>query len=197
MPFCDKILIVQKGCDTLNDLEIIKLILDGDKEKFRYLMEKYHNEMFKYVYNITGNYQDTEDLLQEIFYKIYKNLKKYDSAKASFRTWLYRISKNHVLNYLNSRRYKMKNKIYEYDDSLNSADENIEEVVVKDSQINRIITVMKNILSDKHLQIMQLYYFSELTVKEIAETTAIPEKTIYKAIKSSIEKIKKEVTIDG
>jgi RNA polymerase sigma-70 factor (ECF subfamily) len=181
----------------LNDLEIIKLILDGDKEKFRYLMEKYHNEMFKYVYNITGDYQDTEDLLQEIFYKIYKNLKKYDSAKASFRTWLYRISKNHVLNYLNSRRYKMKNKIYEYDDSLNSADENIEEVVVKDSQINRIITVMKNILSDKHLQIMQLYYFSELTVKEIAETTAIPEKTIYKAIKSSIEKIKKEVTIDG
>lgn len=197
MPFCDKILIVKKGCDTLNDLEIIKLILDGDKEKFRYLMEKYHNEMFKYVYNITGDYQDTEDLLQEIFYKIYKNLKKYDSAKASFRTWLYRISKNHVLNYLNSSRYKMKNKIYEYDDSLNSVDENIEEVVVKDSQINRIITVMKNILSDKHLQIMQLYYFSELTVKEIAETTAIPEKTIYKAIKSSIEKIKKEVTIDG
>jgi RNA polymerase sigma factor (sigma-70 family) len=91
----------------------------------------------------------------------------------------------------------MKNRTYEYDDSLNGADENIEEKVVKDSQINRIITVMKNILSDKHLQIMQLYYFSELTVKEIAETMTIPEKTIYKAIKSSIEKIKKEVTLDG
>jgi RNA polymerase sigma-70 factor (ECF subfamily) len=181
----------------LNDLEIIELILDGEKEKFRLLMDKYHNEMFKYVYNITGNYQDTEDLLQEIFYKIYKNLKKYDSAKASFRTWLYRVSKNHVLNYLNSSRVKIKNKTYEYDDSLNSADANIEEKAVKDDQINRIITVMKNILNDKHLQIMQLYYFSELTVKEIAETTAIPEKTIYKAIKSSIEKIKKEVTIDG
>jgi RNA polymerase sigma-70 factor (ECF subfamily) len=181
----------------LNDLEIIESILDGDKEKFRLLMEKYHNEIFKYVYNITGNYQDTEDLLQEIFYKIYKNLKKYDSAKASFRTWLYRISKNHVLNYLNSSKAKMKNKTYEYDDSLNSTDENIEEKAVKDNQINRIIKAMKNILSDKHLQIMQLYYFSELTVKEIAETTAIPEKTIYKAIKSSIEKIKKEVTLDG
>ena len=197
MPFCDKILLVKEGCDTLNDLEIIELILDGDKEKFRLLMKKYHNEMFKYIYNITGNYQDTEDLLQEIFYKTYKNLKKYDSGKASFRTWLYRISKNHVLNHLNSSKSKMRNKTYEYDDSLNSTDENIEEKVVRDNQINRIITVMKEILSDKHLQIMQLYYFSELTVKEIAETTAIPEKTIYKAIKSSIEKIKKEVTLDG
>jgi DNA-directed RNA polymerase specialized sigma24 family protein len=42
---------------------------------------------------------------------------------------------------------------------------------------------------------MFLHYFSGLTVKEIGESTDIPEKTIYKAIKTSIEKIKKEVAI--
>jgi len=56
---------------------------------------------------------------------------------------------------------------------------------------------MKQVLSIKHQHIVSLHYFSGLTVKEISETMTIPEKTIYKALKTSIEKIKKEVTTNG
>jgi len=177
----------------LNDIEIINEILDGDKNLYSKLMDKYHNEIFKYVYNMVNNYNETEDLLQEIFFKVFKNLKKFDSKKAAFRTWLYRISKNYVLNYLNSSRVKVSRKTLEYDDTVNKADENIEEKAVNDDRINRILKAMEKLLSKKHFEIMQLYYFSNLTVKEISETLEIPDKTIYKAISSSIEKIKKEV----
>lgn len=178
----------------MNDIEIINIVLTEDKNKYALLIDKYHNELFKYVYNMTGSYTDTEDLLQEIFFKIYKALKKYDDSKASFRTWMYRIAKNYVLNHLQSARTRLKNNTYEYDDAVNRSDEDVEKQAVKNDEIDRILEVMKKILSPKHYEIMHLHYFSNLTVKEISETLSIPDKTIYKAIKVSVEKIKKEVT---
>lgn len=176
-----------------SDLEIIKEVLNGKKDYFSLLMEKYYNEMFKYVYNVLGNYENTEDVLQELFLKTYKNLKKYDSSKATFRTWLYRITTNHTLNYLNSKNYRNNNVNSIYEEASLKASGSIEEEIVKEEKIDQIKRTIKKVLKPKHQQIMILHYFSGLTVKEIGETTNIPEKTIYKAIKTSIEKIKKEV----
>jgi RNA polymerase sigma-70 factor (ECF subfamily) len=178
---------------NLNDNELIIKILDGDKDLYAKIMDKYHNELFKYVYNMVNNYNETEDLLQEIFFKLYKHLKKFDSSKSSFRTWMYRVSKNYVLNYLKSSKKRMSNASVEYNDDINQASENIEEQAVNDERINLIIKAMGKLLKPKHYEIMHLYYFSNLTVKEISETLEIPDKTVYKAINTSIEKIKKEV----
>lgn len=177
----------------MNDNELIHKILEGDKDLYAKIMDKYHNEIFKYVYNMVNNYQETEDLLQEIFFKLYKNLKKFDSDKASFRTWMYRISKNYVLNYLKSSKKKMSNQSVEYDDAINRSTDDVEEQAIEDERINIILKAMEKLLKPKHYEIMHLYYFSNLTVKEISETLEIPDKTVYKAINTSIEKIKKEV----
>ena len=72
----------------------------------------------------------------------------------------------------------------------------IEEDIVKDEKIDQIKLAMEKLLKPKHKEIMYLYYFSGLTVKEISNTKKIPEKTIYKAIKTSIDKLKKEVILD-
>ncbi len=178
----------------MNDNELIEKILSGDKDLYARLMDKYHNEIFKYVYNMVYNYNQTEDLLQEIFFKLYKSLKKFDSTKASFRTWLYRVSKNHVINYLKSANHRMNSQVFEYDDNINQSEENIEDRAVNDNQISLVLNAMERILSPKHFEIMHLHYFSNLTVKEISETLNIPDKTVYKAIKVSVEKLKKEVT---
>jgi RNA polymerase sigma-70 factor (ECF subfamily) len=175
------------------DIDIIEEILKGKKDYFSVLMEKYHNEIFKYVYNILGSYETTEDILQEIFLKTFKNLKKYNSNKASFRTWLYRVSTNHTLNFLKSKDYKNNYTNSIYEEATIKSDSSIEEDIVKEEKINQIKKLIDKLLKPKHQEIMFLHYFSGLTVKEIGETTDIPEKTIYKAIKTSIEKIKKEV----
>lgn len=177
----------------MNDHQIIKNILKGSKDQYALLMDKYHNEIFTYVYNIVNHYQTTEDLLQEIFLKTYKNLSKYETDKSSFRTWLYRISNHHTLNYLNSKNYKTHSHTTEYQDYNHSTEEDVEQDMIKEERINQIVTAIKKVLKPKHQQIITLHYFSELSVKEISEVTNIPEKTIYNAIKSSIEKIKKEV----
>jgi len=142
-----------------------------------------------------GNYQDTEDLVQEIFYKTYKSLRNYDMKKSQFRTWLYRISSNHTINYLNSSYYRHKSSV-DIDDFAQRSNIDLEEQLVKDDYINRIVAAMKRVLSKKHQSIFSLRYFSGLSVKEISKVLSISEKTIYKAINTSIAKIKKEVTTD-
>jgi RNA polymerase sigma-70 factor (ECF subfamily) len=178
----------------MDDILLIKRILAGEKNDYALLIDKYYKELFKYIYNMTGSYEVTEDLLQEIYMKVYKNLHKYNEKKASFRTWLYRVSANHTYNYLNKKSTRLNSYTYEYDDSINQASEDIEENAIKDERLNLIIQAMEKVLSPKHYQIISLHYFSNLSPKEISESTNIPLKTVYKAIKSSIKKIKEEVT---
>lgn len=179
--------------EAMDDIQIIKQILAGNKNDYALLMDRYYKELFKYIYNMTSSYESTEDLLQEIFMKIYKNLHKFNNDKASFRTWIYRISANHTLNFLNKKSNKFNQYTYEYDDSINQGKDDVEEKSIKEDQINRIIKAMEKVLKPKHYQIMSLHYFSDLSANEISETMGVPLKTVYKAIKSSVEKVKKEV----
>ncbi len=180
----------------MDDLQVIRLVLQGKTDHYGQLMERYHNEMFSFVFNMVGQYQDTEDLVQEIFFKTYENLSKYDPDKSAFRTWLYRIASNHTINYLNSAFHR-KHTASDIDTSFLEDETDIEAEAIKAERIRMIVAAMKKRLSKKHQNIVALHYFSGLSVKEISETLDIPDKTIYKALKSSIDKIKQEVTIDG
>jgi len=187
---------LKEGDNLNNDKSIIKEIIEGKKDHYSVLMNKYHNELFKYIYNLTNNYQTTEDLLQEVFIKIYKNLTKYNEEKASFRTWIYRISSNNTLNYLKSKQRRNDYNTDLYEEGSASSNEDIYEDAIKNEQMNQILKAINKVLKPKHKQIMHLHFFSDLTVNEISESLDIPIKTIYKAVKSSIEKIKMEVSID-
>ena len=175
------------------DQVTIEYVLAGKTDHFATLMNKYHNEIFSFIFNMLGNYDDTEDLLQEIFLRVYENLSKYDKEKSSFRTWLYRVASNYTLNYLKSSRYKKRVK-QKVNIELLQDDTDIYEEAIKDQQIKLVIAAMKKLLSPKHQKILILHYFSGFTVKEISEVLEMPDKTIYKALHSSIEKIKKKVT---
>lgn len=179
--------------DQMNeDVKIIRRILRGEKDLYAMLMEKYHKELFSYIYNLVGQVQTTEDLLQDIFLKIYRKLHKFDEEKAGFRTWMYRIAHNHVINHLKSSKVQLYSSNIEEIDVL-EADEDIEDAMIREEKINQVIKAIEKRLKKKHKDIMYLHYFSGLSVKEVSEVLDIPDKTIYHAIDSSIAKIKEEV----
>jgi RNA polymerase sigma-70 factor (ECF subfamily) len=176
----------------MDDNQTISNILSGDKDAYGLLMNRYHNEVFSFVYQMIGQYQKTEDIVQDIFIKVYKNLSKFNSTKASFRTWLYRIANNHTINVLKSTSYKNNQSSLEFQDYQEASSENIESELIKDEQIKKILSAMQRVLKPKHQKIVTLHYFSGLSVKEIREVTGVPDKTIYHALQSSIDKIKKQ-----
>jgi RNA polymerase sigma factor (sigma-70 family) len=177
----------------MNDLLIIKRVLNGHQDEFAIIMNKYSKELFHYIYNLTGNVQDTEDYLQDIFLKAFNQLQKYNSKKASFRTWIYRISHNHVMTmFRKSKPYSIEeNKVDEI-----ASYEDIEMNITEKETIEEIILAIKMTLKPKEQLVIQYDLFSTLTVEEISEVTGFPLKTVYRLLKQSKQKLQKVVKRD-
>ncbi len=87
----------------MEDDILIERCLDGDEEGFEMLVKKYQNQVINTVYSLTGTTQDADDIAQEEFIKVYKNLGSFNK-KAKFSTWLYRISVNTAYNHLKKEK---------------------------------------------------------------------------------------------
>jgi RNA polymerase sigma-70 factor, ECF subfamily len=81
----------------MTDRELIKLILQGDKEKFRMLVEQYQQMVFRTCMGFLHDKEDADDLTQDIFIQAYQSLHSFKGDSA-FSTWIYRIAVNASLN---------------------------------------------------------------------------------------------------
>ncbi len=87
-----------------NDVDYIKRALEGDAAALEALILRHQSWIFNIALNMTGNIHRAEDVTQEILIKTIAKLSTYDQKKAAFRTWLYRIVANHVINMRESKR---------------------------------------------------------------------------------------------
>jgi RNA polymerase sigma-70 factor (ECF subfamily) len=75
----------------------------GDADAFRELVERHSRPMFRLAFRMTGNEQDAEDIVQDTFLRAYRRIEKFDE-RASFGTWLYRITVNCSLDLVRARK---------------------------------------------------------------------------------------------
>ena len=102
---------------NLEDKEDEALVLKaqaGDPKAFDALVIKHNKRLYALIYHMTQNREDTYDLLQDVFSKAYRSIKRF-KGRSSFYTWLHRIAVNTTLNHL--KRSKRK-KTYSYDEDI-------------------------------------------------------------------------------
>lgn len=80
------------------DINLLSLALTGDKKSLSQLIERHQEFIFNVALKMINNVNDAKDVTQEVLIKLITNLGKYDATKGKFRTWLYRITFNHILN---------------------------------------------------------------------------------------------------
>ncbi len=80
------------------DKQLIDKSLSGDKKSLDELLSKHRDYIFNIALKMLNNVPEAEDVAQEILIKVVTNLSKYKAEKARFRTWMYRITVNHILN---------------------------------------------------------------------------------------------------
>lgn len=87
----------------MSDNELIHEILSGDTSAFKTLMEKYQLQVFRTVMGFVHVKEDAEDITQDIFVKVYQSL-AFFKGESEFSTWLYRITVNMSINFINRNR---------------------------------------------------------------------------------------------
>jgi RNA polymerase sigma-70 factor (ECF subfamily) len=87
----------------------LKEAIQGDREAFGWLYERYINQIYAYVYYRTGNAHDAEDLTERVFLRAMRHIVNYHDRGLPFSSWLYRIAHNLVANWHrdNSRRQEI------------------------------------------------------------------------------------------
>lgn len=86
------------------DPDLVKAVLAGDTDAFRALVERHQQRIFRFAYGLLGNWEEAQDVAQEVFLAAFANLSGYESSRAAFSTWLYAIARNRCINWLKRTR---------------------------------------------------------------------------------------------
>jgi RNA polymerase sigma-70 factor (ECF subfamily) len=92
----------------VTDAAIVAQVLAGDRDAFRVLVERHGRSLYHVAYRMTGNQQDSEEIVQETFLRAYKALERFE-MRANFGTWVYRIAVNRTLDFLSTKKAQMQN----------------------------------------------------------------------------------------
>ena len=149
------------------DLKLKENILQRKEETFEKLYEDYSKLVMYFAFKETKNRRDSEDLVQEIFMKIYNNIESFNPYISSFKTWLVKITRNHVIDFLKNK----KDVIYDNDLIDHVLDnvffsEKVESSIRNLDDLDRDILVLKAIFKFTHKEISDAYNITEDVCKK-------------------------------
>lgn len=157
------------------EIQLVKCIIDGDTHRFEEVVQQYQAMVFTIAVRILNSREEAEDVAQEVFVRVYQNLERYN-AKARLSTWIYRIAYNAALD----RARKLSRTGATTLEEGHYHDLHVEDVstTVELKERNAHIKDCVNDLPATESIALSLFYFKELSVKEVAEIMEISEENV-------------------
>ncbi|MBO0993886.1 RNA polymerase sigma factor [Bacillus sp. SD088] len=174
---------------------IKKIKRNGHHESANQLISKYYQEIYGFVYKQTMDADTSLDLTQEIFISVLQSIHRFKNERASFRTWLYRVATNRVVDYYRSRNYKYRNYTSPLEDE-DVQDQNDFVLSLEYKEDIEKITGLINQLETVSQEIIRLKLFGEYTLQEIAEMVQAPLSTVKTKYYKALKEIKKKMEED-
>lgn len=166
--------------------QIVVRCRKGDVRAFRELYEAYSKAMYNICLRMTGQSTDAEDVLQEAFVQVFKNLHKLETD-SSLTAWIKRIVVNHCVSHL--RKKKMR---FEEVNEVETADEHDIDEDEHAFTVSMVKDAIKE-LPDGYRTVLNLYIFEEYSHKEIAALLGITESTVKTQFMRAKEKVRQLV----
>jgi len=168
-----------------------RLILKIQKRRSKHaadlLVRRYYQEIYVYLFRQLGNKDDAMDLAQDIFISALQTIDYYDHRKSTFRTWLYRIATNKVIDFRRKSRPTLLTL-----DEIEIPDPDDYTLRYQDSDLLKSVEEYVSEFDDSLQTIFRLHIFDDRSFKEIAEMTGMPEPTVKTKYYRLQKKIRKE-----
>jgi len=180
-----------------NDSELVEKVKKGNKMAFNFLMNKYYSRVYASLFSFTKSHEDSEDLTQMTFLKVWQQISTFRGDSAFF-TWVYRIAINLAKNYVSSanfKKQKINTSIEEAEIEIKSFDDS-ELSLIHEQSLHKI----RNFIDSLPESLRTAFTLREqdgLSYEEIGKITNTPIGTvrsrIFRARESILDHINQEI----
>lgn len=180
--------ILFKKCHIISEESLIALLANQPSEGMKILYENYSASLKKQIVRIIDNNENAEDVLQEVYIKIWKNFAKFNTTKGRLYTWMLNIAKNEAIDFL--RANKMQNACSSPMDVINAADfaDFSFKIIPEHIGLKELVQGLNPIESD----VLNMLYFKGYTQSEVSKILRIPLGTVKSKTRKAYVQLKKQ-----
>ena len=170
---------VREQLRQMEDAAVVSAFLEGEERAFAELVTRYQTRLLNFVYRTIGDRERAEDLVQEVFVRVYRHLHRFDREK-KFSTWIYTIASNLAKNELRNRsrnplvlfqaikaNWQDEDRPLQFEDSMSRPDD-----MYRKRHLRQLVEASVERLPAHHRQVFVLRELEGKSYEEIAEITA-------------------------
>lgn len=162
------------------DQILIQKYLDGDENSLKMLIDKYTSSIYNFISRFVKDAQ-RDDVVQEVFIKVWKNLENFDKEKSQFKTWLFVIARNTTTDYLRKKKMILFSSLDKEEENFGESIE--DEIILPDEALQKLqdkelLDKVLNELKDEYRTVILLHYQEDMSFKEIGEVLGKPLNTV-------------------
>jgi RNA polymerase sigma-70 factor (ECF subfamily) len=176
-----------------SDEALIERIASGDRLAMQVLYARHHVKVYRFVLRLVRNEATAEDLISEVFLDVWRQAGRFE-GRSAVSTWLISIARFKALSALRKRSEA------ELDDAVaesvaDEADDPERQMQKKDT--SEVLRACLSKLSAEHREVIDLVYYHEKSVEEVAEIVGIPENTVKTRMFYARKKLAEELRVRG
>ncbi|MDD4663483.1 MAG: RNA polymerase sigma factor [Caldisericia bacterium] len=172
------------------EIKLINLCKQGDDGAMAELFTFFKEELLRSAFLLLHSQDEAEDIVSNTFILFFKAIHRFDN-RYPVRPWLHRILRNEINTFFKKRSRKQESD-EEYKISVELFEPNHEEEVFCSEELKYLERALSE-LKEEERMLLQLYYYDELSVKDISETLSIPEGTVKSRLFSARNKLSEKI----
>ena len=148
------------------EINLIEGLMEQSPKAQQMMVERYGRHVFSQVVRLLPSVEDAEEVYQDVFLKVFLNINRYEEEKSSFKTWVSRIAYNESITWLRHKRQRL-------------SEAEVEATLGHPNQetVQLIRAALKH-LPPEERSLITMFYYEEMSVKDIAYVTDSPPNTI-------------------
>ncbi|KKU07909.1 MAG: RNA polymerase sigma factor [Candidatus Magasanikbacteria bacterium GW2011_GWA2_45_39] len=183
--------------NVLSDNELICAYKKGEVRALEDLIRRYLNQVFGFVYRYIGDAREAEDITQDVFVRVWKNMRKFDDTK-SFKTWVFSIAKNASIDFLRKKKsvpfasFETEEGENPFADIIEDTSPLPEELVARKHLAEEVAQAIATLPSPFRV-IVHLYHEQQYTLQEAADFLGEPINTVKSRYRRAISALRKKL----
>lgn len=162
------------------ELLLIKESIEGNEDSFSEIVNIYKNYVFAIILSFIKDYDEVENVAQEVFLQIYVSLPSYDNN--NFKAWISRITSNKSIDWIRKKKSKFKEELLEDSqtiiDIVGVDQKDNPEILLVEKENKETLFRTLNGLPDIYREVIEDFYFKEKSYEQIAKDKDVTVKTI-------------------